>query len=118
MSLPVVLRELPQLRAAAVDLVAADEVEHEAVGIGIAEDVDRQLSLRPEPLTPSRLRTATATSAYPRSTDRIWTFAGRNQWPDDLTLAVNRAWAFRRLPILRLVRGSWLGAGFGWPLGP
>ena len=63
MSLPVVLRELPQLRAAAVDLVAADEVEHEAVGIGIAEDVDRQLSLRPEPLTPSRLRTATATSA-------------------------------------------------------
>jgi len=37
--LPCLLQELPQRYAAAVD--AADEVEGEAVGIGIAEDVDR-----------------------------------------------------------------------------
>ena len=40
---------LPQVRAVPVDLVAADEVERQAVSIGIAEDVDRQPSLGAEP---------------------------------------------------------------------
>ena len=39
--------------------------------------------------------------------------AGRNQRPVDLILAVNSAWDFCRLPFLRLVRGSWVGAGVG-----
>jgi hypothetical protein len=34
--------------------------------------------------------------------------AGRNQRPTDLILAVNRAWVFCRLPVLRLVRDFWL----------
>ena len=46
-----------------------------------------------------------------------WMVAGRNQRPVDLILAGNWACAFRRLPVLRLVRGSWFGIGFGWPLG-
>ena len=45
----------------------------------------------------------------PRSTGRVWMVAGRNQRPADLILAVNRAWVSCRLPVLRLVRGSWLG---------
>ena len=44
-----VLQELPQLRAAAVDLVPAGEVERQAVGVGVLQDIDGQLSLRPEP---------------------------------------------------------------------
>ena len=47
----------------------------------------------------------------PRSTGQVWMVAGRNQRPVDLILAVNRAWDFCRLPVLRLVRGSWVGAG-------
>jgi hypothetical protein len=52
----------------------------------------------------------------PRSTGRVWMVAERNQRLADLTLAVNRARAFRRSPVLRLVRVSGSGSGFGWPL--
>ena len=47
--LPACFQELPQLRAAAVDLIPADEVEPQPVAIGAGEDVDGQLPLRPEP---------------------------------------------------------------------
>lgn len=39
----------PQFGAAAVDLVAADEVEGQAVGARVIEDVDSQLALGAEP---------------------------------------------------------------------
>ena len=58
-----------------------------------------------------------AQPAKPRSTGRIWTAAGRNQRSVDLILAVNRARVSCRLPVLRLVRGSWVGAGSGWAAG-
>ena len=47
--LPAALQELPQLGAGAVDLVPAGEVERQPVGVGVGEDVDRQLPLGPEP---------------------------------------------------------------------
>ena len=37
--------------------------------------------------------------------------AERNERPADLSSAVNRARAFRRSPVLRLVRDFWLGVG-------
>ena len=46
--LAVGLEELPQLGAAAVDLVPADEVERQAVGVGVRADVDGQLPLGAE----------------------------------------------------------------------
>jgi hypothetical protein len=46
--LPAALEEYPQLRAAAVDFIPADEAEREPVGVGIAQDVDGQLALGPE----------------------------------------------------------------------
>jgi hypothetical protein len=45
----VFLEELAQLRAVAVDLVAAGEVEADAVGVRAGADVDGQLSLGAEP---------------------------------------------------------------------
>lgn len=44
-----VLQVLPQLRAGTVDLIPADEVEREAVGVGIVQDVDGKLSFGAEP---------------------------------------------------------------------
>ena len=47
--LAAVLQVLPQVRAGAVDLVPADEVEGQAVSVRIAEDVGGELSLGAEP---------------------------------------------------------------------
>jgi hypothetical protein len=47
--MPAVLQELPQPGAAAVDLIAADEAECEAVGVGVVQDAGRQLPFGPEP---------------------------------------------------------------------
>ena len=47
--LPALLKELAQLSAAAVDLVAADEVERQPVGVCVRQDVDGQLALGAEP---------------------------------------------------------------------
>ena len=46
--LAVLLEELPQLGAVAVDLVAASEIEADAVGVRAGADVDGQLSLGAE----------------------------------------------------------------------
>jgi hypothetical protein len=47
--LPALLKELAQLGAAAVDLIAADEIERQPVGVRIGQDVDGQLALGAEP---------------------------------------------------------------------
>ena len=60
---------------------------------------------------PQLMAEATIITPKPQSTGRVWMVAGRNQRPADLTLAADRAWAFRRLPVLQLVRDFWLGVG-------
>jgi hypothetical protein len=45
----VALQVLPQVRAGTVDFIAADEVEREAVAVGVVQDVDGKLSFGAEP---------------------------------------------------------------------